>query len=162
MGIVSKPGSPYRVLDFGQVQIQMQVAQPTDENFLAHLDAETQRMNGYLRSRDRVVPHKAVVIHAPSCDLIPKASIRRLQAEWIIRNEHVLKIMCHSLAIIVPGTIVRNAVTAALWLAPMPVPMKVHRDMDAAVEWAIREADSIGGQVDSELRLGRCAAHPSL
>ena len=44
MGIVSKQGGPYRVLDFGQVQVQIQISELTDENFAAHLREETKRL----------------------------------------------------------------------------------------------------------------------
>ncbi len=150
--VVSSAGSPFRVLDFGQVQVQIQVAELTVDNFRAHLAAETSRMTSLIRGRDSAVPRKAVVINDGSCELIPQASVRKLQAEWIKSHEAMLRLVCHRLGIIVPGTLARNAMTAVLWLAPLPVPMKVLQDMDEAVTWAIAEVDTIGGVVDDELR----------
>lgn len=152
MAIVSKPGGPFRVLDFGQVQVQVQIGDLTDESFEAHLTAETNRLNEYMKVRDALVPRKAVIIVDPSCDLVPKASIRRMQADWIERHRSLLRIVCHGMGLIVPNLVARNVTTAILWLASAPVPIKAHKDLDEAIAWAIAEADSIGGDVDPELR----------
>ena len=156
--IVSSAGSPFRVLDFGQVQVQIQVAPLTEDNFRAHLAAETLRMTGLIKGRDRVVPRKAVVINDGSCELIPPPSIRKLQADWIKGHEDMLRLVCHGLGMIVPGMLVRNTLTAVLWLATLPVPMKLLKDMDEALFWAIGEVDAFGGEVDAELRAGRRTA----
>lgn len=153
--LVSSVGSPFRVLDFGQVQVQIQVAPLAEDNFRAHLAAETARMTSLIKGRDRVVPRKAVVINDGSCELIPPPSIRKLQADWIKSHEDMLRLVCHGIGMIVPGMLVRNTLTAVLWLAPLPVPMKVLKDMDEALVWAIAEVDAFGGEVDAELRAGR-------
>ncbi len=156
--VVSSLASPFRVLDFGQVQVQIQVAALTTENFQAHLEAESSRLSALIRQRDSAIPRKAVVINDGSVELVPPASVRKLQAEWIKSHEDMLRLVCHRLGIIVPGALARHAMTAVLWLAPLPVPMKVLENMDEAVRWAIAEVDGIGGQVDAELRAGGRAA----
>lgn len=152
--VSSAAGSPYRVLDFGQIQVQIQVAELTPENFREHLAAESKRIESLLRGRDTAVPRKAVVINDGSCELIPQASVRKLQADWINQHANMLKLICHGLGVIVPSAITRSAMTAVLWLAPLPVPMKAFKDMDEALAWAKAEVASIGGTIDDELRLG--------
>ncbi len=153
--VVSTAGSPYRVLDFGQVQVQIQVTALTEDNFRAHLAAESARLTSLIKGRDRVVPRKAVVISDGSCELVPQASVRKLQADWIKGHEDMLRLVCHGFGVIVPGMLARNALTAILWLAPLPVPMKVLKDLDEALGWAMAEVDAYGGEVDAELRAGR-------
>lgn len=140
-------------LDFGQVQVQVLVAPLTELGFRRHLDEESVRIKGLLRTQVGAAPRKAIALSHPSMPMATTPALRQMQADWLKANQDMLRLVCQSVGFIVPNPIVRYTVTAVLWLAPLPVPMVAHESLDLAVVWAIREADKIGGDVSPELRL---------
>lgn len=166
--VVSGARCPVVALDFGQIQVQVLVAPLTEEGFRQHLEQESARIKGLLRTQVGAAPRKAVALSHPSMPMATTPAIRQMQADWVKAHQDVLRLVCHSVGFIIPNPIVRYTVTAVLWLASLPVPMVAHENLDAAVMWAIREADLIGGDVHSELRMDgvkaierRLAALPS-
>ena len=81
--------------------------------------------------------------------------MRSLQAEWIEQNRELLRAVCAGMGFVVPSNgVVRGALTAILWLAPIPVHTTVHASMEEALDWAITEVDRTDGIVPTELLLG--------
>ncbi len=146
---------PIRSLGFDQVQVQVQVAPITPESMGAFLASEEVRIRQLLKSRDSEVPRRAVVVLDGSNQLIPPPAARRIQADWMRKNAHVLRAVIHSMGIVIPNALARAAFTALMWLAGDRVPWQIvaHPDLQTAVDWAIREAHSIGGTVSSDLIL---------
>ncbi len=144
---------PIQTLDFEQVQVQLQIAPLTAENMAAFLQADEARLKQLLNNRDTALPRRAVVILDGSNQLVPPPAVRKLQAEWIKRNEHVLRTVIYSMGVVIPNTIARGAFTAVMWLAGDRVPweMVAHPDLATAIQWAIAEAKSHGATVSEEL-----------
>lgn len=149
---------PIQALDFDQVQIQIQVAPLTSDNIRAFHEAETERIQQLVGIRDQHVPRKAVVVVDGSNELLPSADVRRLQAEWLKKHEDLLRLVLHSMTVVVGNPVVRGAVTAVMWMASTPCPIRTHAGLAEAVDWAIESCTSIGGTVSEELLSGRVEA----
>jgi len=146
---------PIQSLDFDQVQVQIQIAPLTPENMVAFHESEDARIRQLLSIRDSEVPRRAVVVLDGSNQLVPPAAVRRLQAEWMTKNSHMLRTVIHSMGVVIPNAIARGAFTAVMWLAGERVPWDVvaHPDLPTALTWAINQAHSIGGTVSPDLML---------
>ncbi len=149
---------PFSSLDFGQVQVQIQVRPITIKSFAAHLTLETARIRQLLASRDGPAPRKAVVIVDGSVALLPPAEARRMQADWLRANAELLKLVTHELGFVLPNPLLRGFVSAVFYLAPLPVPTTTHASLDEAIAWAVQEAQNIGGHVAPTLIAGGAAA----
>lgn len=143
--------SPFVILSFGQVQVQIQVKPISAAGLSAHLEQETQRIKQLLAQRGRLAPQKAVVIVDGSVALMPPAEARKLQADWLKANKDLLQLVTHKLGFVLPNPILRGFVSAVFYLVPLPIPSETLGSLDEAVAWAIREARSIDGVVDEEL-----------
>ena len=148
---------PFLVLDFGQIQVQLQVEGVTRDNLQAYLDAETARMT----ERAADIPadfDKAIVIVDGSVALMPPADARGLQADWIKANQEMLRALTHKMAFVVPNPWVRAIVAAVFAIAPSPVPMKTFPTLEAAADWAIEESHALGGAVREDFLVQRAGA----
>lgn len=143
--------SPFVILNFGQVQVQIQVKPIDAAGLSAHLDQETRRIKQLLSQRGRLAAEKAVVIVDGSVALMPPAEARKLQADWLKTNKDLLQLVTHKLGFVLPNPILRGFVSAVFYLVPLPIPSETLGSLDEAVAWAIREARSINGVVDEEL-----------
>jgi len=143
--------SPFVILNFGQVQVQIQVKPIDAAGLSAHLDQETRRIKQLLSQRGRLAAEKAVVIVDGSVALMPPAEARKLQADWLKANRDLLQLVTHKLGFVLPNPILRGFVSAVFYLVPLPIPSETLGSLDEAVAWAIREARSINGVVDEEL-----------
>lgn len=145
-------GLPYEILEFGQVQIQVQVEQLTPDNLAQHLKNETARIrNAIAQHRKPGDTRKAVVLVDTSVTLMPDALTRKIQADWMKENEDLFKLVVHSMGFVIPSAIIRGTLTAVFWIAPMPMPVTTHESMDQALDWAIAQLDHYGEQVDNDL-----------
>lgn len=142
---------PFSTLDFGQVQVQIQVRPITAKAFAAHLAMETARIRQLLATRDSPAPRKAVVIVDGSVALLPPSDARRMQADWLRDNAELLKLVTHELGFVLPNPLLRGFVSAVFYLAPLPVPTSTHASLEEAIAWAVQEVRSIGGQIASTL-----------
>lgn len=147
---------PYRVFDFVQVQVQVQVEQLTVQSARQHFEAETARIKEKLEQRVPGDERKAmVVIDSTRCDIRPDSMVRQVQSDWMKENTELLRVVSGGLAFVVQNDLLRGALTAILWAAPMPMPVTVHERLDLAIDHAIGEvARNNWGDVSPELLMG--------
>ena len=148
------PESPYRLLSFGHVQVQVQVAPITEHNLRIHLDAQSEQLDEVVRARREqgVTPPKVGVIIDGSVALMPPPSARKLQEQWLERHRRDLSLMTYRIGFVLPNPVLRTFLRAVFFVAPQPVPIVVHRSMSKAVLWATEQVDRIGGEVNDDLR----------
>jgi len=61
---------------------------------------------------------------------------RRRQADWMKENEHVLRTYSAGYAFVISSPLIRGALTAILWLQPMPAPHVVVGTFGEGERWA--------------------------
>lgn len=150
--------SPFAALDFGQVQVQIQLHPITGDGMKVYLAEESARMK-QLMSVGGFSGRKAVVIVDGSVSLVAPPEARRLQADWMHENQQLLAMVTHSLGFVVSNMLLRHAVSALMWIAPqVPFPTKTHASLSDAVRWAIDTVDSFEGEVHEDLRMGGALA----
>lgn len=137
---------------FGKIAVQIQVAPLTERNIAAHLETQT------VYAREQVQQHglqgvqqRGAIIIDASVDLVPPATVRRMQAEWLNDHREFLRAAIGAVAFVAPSAITRGAMQAALWFAPLPMPMSVHQTLDLALDWSIGMVHGWGGHVDPVL-----------
>jgi hypothetical protein len=150
--------SPYRLLSFGHVQVQIQVAPITAHNLAIHLAAQSEQLELISRERWKYDPVKVVVLVDGGVSLVPPPEARALQTAWLKKHRNELSLITYKMGFVLPNRLLRAFVNAILFVAPLPVPMTAHATMHDAVRWATREIDSIGGEVSPELRSRGSAA----
>lgn len=69
---------------------------------------------------------------------------RRLQAEWVSKNEVLLRRTTIATAFVAPSSLVAGALTAIFWLKPPPGRYAVFVRLADAIDWIVREAE-VGG-----------------
>jgi len=143
--------TPFAILDFGQVQVQIQVRPITADGLRTYLSGETLRIKERVAQRDAVAPRKAVVIVDGSVSLMPPSDARKLQAEWFRDNQDLLRLVMHRMGFVLPNPLLRGFMSAVFFLAAPPVPMVTHRSLQEALDWALDQARAIDGQVSDEL-----------
>lgn len=148
---------PVQSIDFDQIQIQIQLEDLTPENLLPYQRSESARIKSKLSEAKALgldLGRKAVVIVDGTVDLMPSAQIRKLQGEWLKENASLLGLVVHSMGFVVPSATARGALTAVMWLAPMPFKVTTHATLEQALDWAITEVDQMHGKISNELLLG--------
>jgi len=150
--------SPYEIIDFGQVQVQVQVGPVSAAGLRAFLDSETQRIRNAVRTSAPHAPRKGVVILDASVSLMPPADARQVQAAWLKQNQHLLRLVTHKIGLVLPNPLLRGFMASVLTLAPQPVPMKTHSSLAPAIDWAIAAVSEIDGVVSDALRAGGATA----
>lgn len=60
---------------------------------------------------------------------------RKAYADFIITYTEDMKLLCKGGAFVVTSSLIQGAMTAVLWLAPLPFPHKVFTDMKEATTW---------------------------
>jgi len=142
--------SPFRVLDYGQLQVQLQVAPVTAANLQHHLASETVRIRQTLAAPPRAFD-KVIVIVDASVALVPPPDARRVQADWMRANQNLLRQVTRAVGFVFPNPWVQGCVATIFSLMPMPIPMTSHGTLEEAVDWAIANADDVSGAVADEL-----------
>lgn len=151
--------SPYAIYDFTQVQIQIQIGEVTAENLRPHLESETARIRELLKQRTLHDTRKAVAIVEFLSVQKPDPVVRRLQADWMKENTELLRLVTGSMAFVVPNSMLRGALTAVMWIAPLPMPVTLHETMDLAIDWAIGEVTRNNwGDISNELLMNGAMA----
>jgi hypothetical protein len=84
-----------------------------------------------LRTRRRV----AFVFDARKAHVVTAAQRRRV-GEWMMQNDASSRATCAGFAFVIPSAIVRGALTAILWIAPMPAPHRVVADIGEGLAFA--------------------------
>ena len=162
--------SPYQIYDFIQVQVQVQVGPVTEANLRPHLLGETARIRELLKQRSLHDTRKAVAVVEILNEQRSDPVVRKLQTEWMKENTELLRLVTGAMAFVVPNGVLRGAVTAVLWVAPMPMPVSLHENLDLALDWAVGEVTRNNwGDISNELLMNgamaverRRAAEPRL
>jgi hypothetical protein len=76
----------------------------------------------------------AVVIDAREVGRVP-ATQRKAIVDWINRDRQHLKANCAGGALIFSSPMQQGLFTAIVWLTPIPIPVKVFRDVPSAEAW---------------------------
>ena len=143
---------PFIDLLFGKIGVQVQVEPLTERNIMAHLEVQSAYARDQVREKGlRGLAERGAIIIDASVDLIPPATVRRLQAEWLNEHREFLRAAIGAVALVAPKPTTRGAIQAALWFAPLPMPMSVHQSLDLALDWAIGMVHGWGGEVDPAL-----------
>lgn len=80
------------------------------------------------------------------------AKQRRMQAEWLKRNDALLKAYSVGTAFVITSPLVRGLLTAILWLTPMPTAHVVVASIDEAEAWARARLRERGVAVPQDAR----------
>lgn len=146
--------SPFQIFDFTQIQVQIQVGPVFESNLRGHLAAETARMREALKQRQLNDTRKAVAVVEFLGEYKADPVARRLQADWMKENTELLRMVTGSMAFVVPNGVLRGALTAVLWVSPLPMPVGLHENMELALDWAIAEVmRNNWGEIANELLL---------
>jgi hypothetical protein len=98
----------------------------SDESFEAHL----REYVGYIRRG----PY--AVIYDSRLSVLPPATQRKRQADWIRLNLETIRRNCLGLAFCASSPWVRGVVTAVFWMQAPPAPYVVTDTLDEAEQWA--------------------------
>ncbi len=93
---------------------------PTDEEFDAYLLKLKENLDRAVRER-----MKTVLIFDATHASGSSAKQRQKQAAWMKQHEAPSRLHSAGYAFVIPSTVVRGALTAILWLSPMPAPYVV-------------------------------------
>jgi hypothetical protein len=99
----------------------------TDEAF----DEYLRQMSGLLTRRSKNV----TLLDARDAES-PSAKQRQKQAEWLKANREALKEYSLGTAFVISSAMVRGALTAILWMTPMPAAHAVVGTFDEGERWA--------------------------
>lgn len=106
-------------------------------------DAE---LEDYLRTVSRVLQRQlpyALVVDASRAAGFG-ASQRQRQAAWTKEHDGALRAYCTGIAVIITSPIVRGAMTAVLWISPLPVPYIITGTKPEAQTWVEERLGSRG------------------
>ncbi len=110
----------------------------TDAEFETYLDEMK-------RNLERRRP-TAMVLDATNAGSTPPTH-RRRQAEWLKEHEALLKQYSAGTAFVITSPLVRGALTAILWVQPMPASHTVVATRHEAEKWAIEQLTRRGERV---------------
>ncbi len=82
---------------------------------------------------DRGRPYVAV-FDVRSAGMVDARS-RKAYADFLNANADDLKLFCRGAAFVVTSSLLQGAITAVLWLAPLPFPHKTFTDLGQARDW---------------------------
>lgn len=110
--------------------------------------ADDREFAGYLAWMDQQLTRRvrcAFVLDATRAGRSP-ATQRRKQAEWMKANEPTLKKYSAGYAFVIDSALVRGALTAILWLQPMPAAHIVVATIQEAELWASNQLAQPAGR----------------
>ncbi len=126
----------YQIIDeFAPIRWMLQVEPTTDANLRAFLDEEIVAQRELARRGQRYI---AVCDATIGMRLTPLQ--RKLYADWMREHDALLKSVLAGAAFVMPSALVRGALTAIFWVAPLEAPHSVHARTEQALEWAIERA----------------------
>jgi hypothetical protein len=88
------------------------------------LEGAFERMTSELQ-KARTEGRRVAMISIGTADSGMTPKQRRRSADWLKERTELLRIACIGQAIVLPGTLQRGVLTAILWMAPYPVPLRV-------------------------------------
>lgn len=103
------------------------------------------QMLGYLSTMTTIVqrPELKVIVYDATSAQIPPPSQRRLQGEWMVAHQSSMTRWGVGTAFVFSSAVMRGALTAVLWLAPIPNGHFVTSTIEEALSWGearLREA----------------------
>jgi hypothetical protein len=100
----------------------------------------------YLRSLSRVLSRRArnVVIFDAIRAAAPSARERAKQAAWLKQHREVIERFSCGSAFVIRSALIRSALTAILWLAPIPGAHTVVATVAEAEAWALERLREAG------------------
>lgn len=105
----------------------------SDDEFAAYLDQYGARLIRHARY--------ALTIDARNAG-VPNSHQRRLQANWMKRHQADVGQRCVGIAFVITNQLVRGALTAILWLQPLPAPSEVVADVETARRWCHKRLEA--------------------
>ena len=105
----------------------------TDEEFDAYLVKLKQNLDRAVREK-----MKTVLIFDATHAGNSSAKQRQKQAAWMKQHEAPSRLHSAGYAFVIPSTIIRGALTAILWLSPMPAPYVVVATLAEAQSWCLK------------------------
>jgi len=122
---------PIVVKDLGNVLLVTFYGHATDEQYKAHLDA----MDAVVERNSRQVGKRWGVIIDATRWLRSNASQRKMHADWMKKHEQMMRQRTAGVAFAIENAFVRGGLTAVLWLAPLPCPHTIAKDLAEALTW---------------------------
>ncbi len=122
---------PVVVKDLGNVLLVTFFGHATDEQYKAHLDA----MDAVVERNSRQMGKRWGVIIDATRWLRSNASQRKMHADWMKKHEQLMRQRTAGIAFAIDNTFVRGGLTAVLWLAPLPCPHTIVKDLAEALAW---------------------------
>jgi hypothetical protein len=122
---------PIVVKDLGNVLLVTFYGEATDAQYKAHLEAMDVVIE---RNRRQLGKRWAVIIDATRW-LRSNANQRKLHADWMKRHEQMMRQRTAGVAFAIDNAFVRGGLTAVLWLAPLPCPHTIVRNLAEALSW---------------------------
>lgn len=105
----------------------------SDEQFDEYLGKLKDNLDRAIRER-----MKTVIIFDATNATGSSAKQRQKQAAWMKQYEAPSRLHSAGYAFVIPSTIVRGALTAILWLSPMPAPYVVVATLAEAEAWSLK------------------------
>jgi hypothetical protein len=118
--------------DFPLVIITFTGNKPTEANFKDYLD-KTYHL--YDRKQDLALIFDAT--HAP----LPGYKYQKMQADWLKKNEGLMKTYCSGTAYVIANALVRNVLKAIFAIQKQPVPFAIFSTLEEASSWARQQLD---------------------
>ena len=109
----------------------------SDDEFRAYLDA-------YDAIVDEGKPYVAVFDARTAA--APPARQRRMMAKWLNDRGPAVRRVCHGGAFAITSRVIRGALTAILWLAPLPFEHTVVGTIEEAEDWVARRLRMASGE----------------
>ncbi|MFV8752539.1 hypothetical protein ACNOYE_18485 [Nannocystaceae bacterium ST9] len=139
----------YQIIDeFEPLRLMLQVEATSDANLRDFLDRETVAQRELARQGKRYI---AICDASIGMRLTPLQ--RKMYADWMRQHDDLLMSVMAGAAFVMPSALVRGALTAIFWVAPLKSPHSVHARLDQAIEWALDRAR--GSELPMHERLAR-------
>ena len=123
---------PVRTLAAAYPIITISFTKPMqDHDYVAHHAF----MKEYLRRAEADGGKIAMIVDGATADT-PSPAARKLMAEFLDENRLLIASRCAAAAIVITSGLQRGVLTAVLWLAPSPCPIRVFGTVGEAEEWA--------------------------
>lgn len=106
---------------------------PTDEEFEIYLGKLKDNLDRAVREKKKT----ALIFDATHASG-SSAKQRQRQAAWMKQHEAPSRLHSAGYAFVIPSTIVRGALTAILWLSPMPAPYVVVATLAEAESFCLK------------------------
>jgi hypothetical protein len=111
----------------------------SNEEFTAYLGALDRNLARTKEARTRT----AILMDARGAAATSSVQ-RKMQADWMKANEHECRRYCAGFAFVLDSAFVRGALTAILWLAPLPAEHIVCATVDEADQWLCQRLRDAG------------------